>query len=126
MKKTLVIMVFFVFLLASIGTIAKPESEQYWYRPGLELEIVGGFGLTVYIYNAGGDLEDLECSIVLEGGFILIGRETVRTMDIQSGMRVPMHVFVLGFGNADIVATAGTDSISASGFVLGPFVLALN
>ncbi|MCU0851335.1 MAG: hypothetical protein MUC80_08740, partial [Candidatus Thermoplasmatota archaeon] len=75
-------------------------------------------------------LTHINWSITLDGGLILAGKTTTGTIPgIEPGAeRVVKPSLVLGFGKTTITIAATCDegieaSITASGFVLGPFVL---
>ena len=66
----------------------------------IELEISGGFGVTVVVKNTGEeDFTDVEWSIILDGGFIILGKETSGKVDIPAGESVEIKSsLILGIG----------------------------
>jgi len=71
------------------------------------VDISGGFGVTATIKNVGNtDAADVEWSITLEGGLILIGKEKTGTVDIPAGDEAVVKSTILGFGNTVITVTA--------------------
>ena len=92
----------------------------------IEIEISGGLGINAIIRNTGEeDVTDLEHSIVLDGGFILLPRGGVATgtIDIPAGDEVSIKAIVLGLGRSEITVTAGCAEETASGLVILLFVL---
>jgi outer membrane protein assembly factor BamB len=92
----------------------------------IEIEISGGLGINAIIRNTGEeDVTDLEYSIVLDGGFILLPRGGVAagTIDILAGDEVSIRAIVLGLGRSEITVTAGCAEETASGLVILLFVL---
>ncbi|MFO8132506.1 MAG: sialidase family protein [Thermoplasmatota archaeon] len=98
--------------------------------PSAILEITGlsgGFGVSATITNSGTvAAENVEWAVELSGP-VFVGASTSGTID-QLGPGESATVgpgLVLGVGPTTITVTAGGSSTSASGFVLGPFVLGL-
>ncbi|MCK5261963.1 MAG: PQQ-binding-like beta-propeller repeat protein, partial [Thermoplasmatales archaeon] len=92
----------------------------------IEIEISGGLGINAIIRNTGEeDVTDLEYSIALDGGFILLPRGGVATgtIDIPAGDEVSIGAIVLGLGRSEITVTAGCAEETASGLVILLFVL---
>ena len=80
---------------------------MYKYEPGAEVpdlkfEFEGGKGLTVTIKNVGfGDATNVDWSITIEGGLIIIPREdsgTIATLESGGEEEVTMSVFGIGLG----------------------------
>jgi hypothetical protein len=101
-------------------------------QPELSIEdIAGGFGVSAVIKNTGeGNATDVEWSITLDGGLIILGKETKGTITtipagdeetIKSGL-------IFGIGKPTITITAecfegASDEETASGLVILFFVL---
>jgi len=89
--------------------------------------IAGGLGATAEIKNIGaGIATDVNWSISLEGGFVLLGRQTTGTFTkIMPGFSPKVTTgFVFGFGTVTIHVTAGGDAEkTATTLLLGPFFL---
>ncbi len=95
--------------------------------PRIEIGVItGGFGITAKVTNTGaGEAVDVHWSIALEGGLVLLGRQTTGTITkIQPGFSPQIQTgFLLGLGRVTIMVTADTAEKTVSGFLLGPFVL---
>lgn len=96
-------------------------------NPNIEIkEINGGFGLSVVIENTGtGDASDVQWSIDLEGGLVLLGGHTediLSTLAADDSTTVKTGL-VFGLGKVTITATADEASRTATGTILGPFVI---
>jgi len=96
--------------------------------PRIEIgEITGGFGsVTVQITNTGaGDAVNVNWSISLQGGLVLLGRQTTGTLlKIVPGFSPKIHTgFLFGLGKLTIEVSAGTTEKTVSAFLLGPFVI---
>jgi hypothetical protein len=89
-------------------------------------EITGGFGsVTAQIKNAGGgDAVNVAWSISLQGGLVLLGRQTTGAiLKILPGFTPQVQtVFLFGLGKVTINVTADTAKKTVSAFLLGPFV----
>lgn len=88
-------------------------------------EITGGFGITARVANTGaGDAVDVNWSISLQGGVVLLGRETTGTiLKIVPGFSPQIKTgFVFGVGSVTVLVTADVAEKSVSGFLLGPLV----
>jgi Carboxypeptidase regulatory-like domain len=88
--------------------------------------ITGGFGVTATLNNTGVDAAtNVKWSIALDGGLVLLGRQTNGTLGvIQPGFTPKIQTgFVLGIGILSITVTAGTAEKTVQGFLLGPIVL---
>lgn len=95
-------------------------------------EISGGFGITLTIDNTGdADANDVEWSVTLEGGFILIpkGGYADGTIDtIPAGDQAIEDIFVFGLGSTLItieIQVQGEVLVSEDtpAFVFGPIVI---
>jgi hypothetical protein len=92
-------------------------------------ELAGGFGVGATVGNAGTAAADnVEWSIVLDGGFVLLGGETTGTIaTLAPGATEEIgSSLILGVGKVSVTATAGSATTSGEGFVLGPLVLGLS
>jgi hypothetical protein len=97
-------------------------------EPIIEIgEISSSFGsITAEIKNVGGgEASDVSWSITLDGGLVLLGRQTTGTFTkILPGLAPKAKTgFVLGFGSVDIIITAGRAEKTATALLLGPFFL---
>jgi hypothetical protein len=92
--------------------------------------ITGGFGsVTAEVKNTGaGEASNVTWSINLEGGLVLLGRETTGMITkIQPGFSPQIQTgFLLGIGKVTITVTVGSAEKTSSAFLLGPFVLIKN
>jgi hypothetical protein len=96
--------------------------------PRIEIgEITGGFGsVTAEIKNVGAaEASNVAWSISLDGGLVLLGRETTGTFTkIMPGFAPKAKTsFVFGFGSVDIIVTAGEVEKTATALLFGPFFL---
>lgn len=95
--------------------------------PHIEIgDISGGFGVTAIIANIGaGEATNVQWTIILDGGLVLLGRQTIGTLvKIQPGFSPQVHTdLVLGLGTVTITVTADSAEKTASAFLLGPFIL---
>ena len=101
-------------------------------KPVLEIEaITGGFGMKSSVKNSGeGAATNVEWTITLDGKLVFVGKSSTGTVaTIASAGEEAIKVgFILGFGKTNIVVSATcaegvTTEATASGFVLGPFIL---
>ncbi len=94
--------------------------------PHIEIgEITGGFGITAKVTNTGaGEALNVNWSISLQGGVVLMGRETSGTiLKIVPGFSPQIKTgFVLGIGSVTVLVKADVAEKTASGFLLGPLV----
>jgi hypothetical protein len=95
--------------------------------PRIEIgEITGGFGVTAQITNVGaGDASDVTWSITLDGGLLLLGRETTGSFaKIMPGFSPKAKSgLVFGIGTVTILVSAADVQKTATARVLGPFIL---
>jgi hypothetical protein len=89
-------------------------------------EILGGFGVSATVENIGtGDAENIEWSIDLEG-LVFIGSHKDGTISIPAGDSATIKTgLIFGFGGVDITVNAAGITKTASGTVLGPFVIGM-
>lgn len=90
--------------------------------PNIEItEIIGGFGVSAVIENTGtGDATNVQWSLDLEGGLILVGGHnngTISTLTAGTSETVKIP-FVFGLGGVTIAATADGATKTAAGTVL--------
>ena len=91
-------------------------------------EITGGFGVTAEIKNIGALAADnVEWTILLEG-IVLMGGENSGTFEkIMPGFGPTAETgFMLGLGPVKITVTADEAEKTASGFMIGPFIINVN
>jgi len=96
--------------------------------PHIEIgEFTSGFGsVTVQIKNTGaGDAVNVAWSISLQGGLVLLGRQTTGTiLKILPGFSPEIQTrFLFGLGMVTINVTADAVEKSVSAVLLGPFVI---
>ena len=114
-----------------VWTDTRNGGKDIYYAPLpiaiLELNIAGGFGVTVTVSNTGtAEATDLAWSVELSGP-VFVGKVTegaITSLPPGTSQTVGPGL-VLGIGPTTITATAGGASKTASGFVLGPLVLGL-
>jgi len=78
------------------------------------------------VNNTGaGAATNVSWSISLEGGLVLLGRQTTGMLNvIQPGFNPKIKTgFVFGIGSLSITVTADTAEKTVSGFIFGPIVL---
>ena len=83
--------------------------------------ISGGFGVSAEIENTGtADATNVQWSIVLDGGLILVGKSAEGTIaTLAAGDSVTVKIpFILGLGGVTINAAADSATKSATGTVL--------
>lgn len=112
------------------------EAESDWSAPAvihilalprIEIgNITGGFGVSAEIKNVGaGTATDVSWSISLNGGLVLLGRQTTGTfIKIMPGFNPKAKTgFALGFGTVSIHVTASNAEKTATALLVGPFFL---
>lgn len=105
-----------------------PSTISILAIPRIEIGVISsGFGgIVVEIKNVGaGEAMDVAWSIGLQGGLVLLGRETTGTFTkILPGFSPKVQTgFVFGFGSVDISVTADEVEKTATAFLVGPFIL---
>ncbi len=93
--------------------------------------ITGGMGIKSSVKNTGeGAATNVEWSITLDGKLVFVGKSSTGNIATiaPAGEEAIKSKFILGFGKTNIVVSATCDEgltaeATASGFVLGPFVL---
>ncbi|KYK21091.1 hypothetical protein AYK25_03685 [Thermoplasmatales archaeon SM1-50] len=98
--------------------------------PRIEIgAIMSGFGsIAAEIKNVGaGEATNVSWSISLDGGLVLLGRQTTGTFSkILPGFSPKVQTsFLFGFGAVDVIVTADEIEKTMTTFLLGPFVLNL-
>lgn len=105
---------------------SEPLLVQIEDSPFVEIgEVTGGFGITAKVMNTGaGDAVDVAWSITLEGGVVLLGRQTTGTiLKILPGFSPQIKTgLILGVGAVSVLVKADDAEKTISGFVLGPLV----
>ncbi len=94
----------------------------------IEISISGGFGVKATVSNTGdASAENLPWSIDIEG-FVPVGSHKEGVIpSLQPGeSTIIKSGFLLGIGPVTITVTVGSASETASGFVVGPFVLGVS
>jgi hypothetical protein len=95
--------------------------------PRIEIgAITGGIGVSAAIKNVGGaDALNVNWSISLDHGLVLLGRQTTGNITVISPGHGPKAKtgFVFGFGSIDILVTAGEAEKTVTALLVGPFVL---
>jgi hypothetical protein len=89
--------------------------------------ITGGFGVSATIANTGdADATGVDVSLIIDASLMIVGGEVTDNFDIPAGSSETISSgFVLGFGPATVTVEAGGVVETASGTVLGPFILGL-
>ncbi len=93
--------------------------------------ITGGFGIKSYVKNTGaGPATNVTWTMTLDGNRVFLGKLSTGTIATiaPAGKETLKSRFILGFGKTNITVFATcnegvTAEASASGFVLGPFIL---
>ncbi len=100
----------------------------YSFAPVLEVNVSGGFGLTVTVDNVGEiDAVGIPVDIVAKGGLILLGANTSETVDVLAGESADVNVLMVGIGRPAITITVGDmESIEVSGLLLIVLLLGLS
>jgi hypothetical protein len=92
----------------------------------IDIRIRGGFGVTASIINNDDEnITDLDCSITLEDGFVLVGRQTNFSINIPAQKSVDIHAFVFGFGNPSIHIIAGRAEAKVTGKIVLFFLMGI-
>ena len=93
--------------------------------------ITGGFGIKSSVKNTGeGTATNVDWTIALDGKLVFVGKSSTGNFATiaPAGNQAIKAGFILGFGKTNIVVSATCEEgvsaeTTASGFVLGPFVL---
>jgi hypothetical protein len=125
-------------LWGETGTTVYYDDLSVWAneapsQPELEIgTITGGFGVKASVKNIGaGDATNVNWNITLDGKLVFFGKGTFGNFsNIAAGSEeaIKNGVIIFGFGKTNIVVTAICDEgktaeKTATGFVLGPFVI---
>ena len=115
-----------------VWTDNRDGNKNIYYGSGVaapEINIAtisGGFGVSAEIENVGSaDATNVQWSIDLEGGLVIVGSHadgTIPTLAAGTSQTVKIG-FVLGIGGVTITVAADGATKTASGTVLGPFVI---
>jgi len=100
------------------------EPLQIWLSANIEIEINGGFGISVVVKNFGeGDLSNLFWSIEFIG--TLLGGKTMEGIisSIPAGSDNRINIFVFGIGPGAVNVAIGNISKNAKFYIIGPFVM---
>jgi len=104
-------------------TITDPISAEI-------MEITDGFGARAVVRNTGEeDIVNVQWSISLNGSLVLLGKETTGFIDIPVGEEATITTgFVLGLCSINITVNVeeAEDEKTATGFLIGPFVLGVS
>jgi hypothetical protein len=98
-----------------------------YFEPASDIEIkdiTGGFGLSVVVENLGYQtIEDIECSIFIDGR-VIVGQEMNKKITIPPGGEAVLKTgFIFGFGPVSINIAVDGITRSVKARLLGPFVL---
>jgi hypothetical protein len=103
-----------------------PISVHIEMSPQIEIGMIsGGIGISATVNNTGvGLATNVQWNISLDGGLILLGRDTTGTLStIQPGSSTSVQSkFIFGIGAPSITVTAATAKKTVSAFILGPLV----
>jgi len=99
--------------------------------PSMQITVTGGFGIKAALKNNGPiNLTHINWSISLDGALIFAGKSTTGTLPgiLNGDVRTVKPKLILGFGKTNIMVSVTSEegvsaNTTASGFVLGPFVL---
>ena len=111
---------------------SEPHSITVIDGPLLEIQVINGglFSVSTVVKNLGtADATDVNWSIILDGGFILLGRETTGVDSISVGGEASVSSdFILGFGSTAITVDATvpvgfSDTREQKAFVFLSFIM---
>ena len=94
--------------------------------PNINISFSGGFGLKIEICNHGNTpLTLINWSITIDGPLIFIGKgQSGYISELPPGGCVTIkNMMIMGIGTINIIIQIGDITKSASGFILGPFVI---
>ena len=100
------------------------EPLQVWISANIEIEINGGFGISVVVKNLGEeDISNLFWSIEFIG--ILLGGKTMEGLisSIPVGSDNRINIYVFGIGPGSVNVTIENISKTAKFYIIGPFVM---
>ena len=142
MKKILPVLVLGILVLSGFGAVAisnekntatSSTTQKPEYLPEYLIEIKGGFrwGVTAIITVTHGEPpEELACEFTIEATVMILGRHNTVMFNPQPEPPVEIRSrLLLGFGTAGRIGATLLDGdqilaeTTASGFVLGPFLL---
>jgi len=111
------------------GNLLDKKIKTFWFEtPYIRIDsISGGFGASAIIENSGSvNADDIDWSISLDG-LILMGDSQEGTIEsLVAGERKTVSTgLILGLGEVTITVNADDISKTASGFLIGPFVLGI-
>ena len=116
------------YILVGSSTTYSKGGYDVWLikasRPQLEIDIQGGFGITILIKNDGNEtLYNLEFGVDI-GGLVFMGRHMEGEISsLPPGISIEVHIFTFGIGGATIRVRAGEIYKTANLFIMGPLVM---
>ncbi len=125
-SKTILCMLVTLILMMPISACEVSRVQNTSQLPmQIEIEIHGGFGITVFIKNLGEEnLSNLDLEIDLNGLVFIVGGGQGIIISLPSGEKeVMLRLFILGIGPGTIGITVEDAYKVADFFVIGPFVI---
>lgn len=107
------------------GNIEEQKTIEFAIKhpPDLNINIIGGFGITMIIKNQGSlNLTNISWNLSFDSGFIPIGRERSGVINIQKGEELTIKSIVFGVGHPTITLTVASSVISVHSRVFLFFV----